>query len=353
MTNIAIRVDASAQIGIGHVMRCLTLSKMLIESFKCNIIFVCTEDLPVELATMIQSQNYTLHLISKSKEQSMLCNQDAIQTLEKLQNERIAWLIVDHYQLDAQWEQLLYSHVNHILVIDDLANRSHDCDVLLDQNLHPLMNSRYNELVSAHCRLFLGPQYILLRSEFYRFREQREPIQQCKNVLVNFGGSDPTNETEKLLKMLSTMTSIVQNIHFHIVAGPANIRKSHIQSLCALLPNVSYYNEANIAQLLVNTDLAIGAGGVTMWERCFMGVPSLVISVADNQLESVQEAEQLSLIWNMGKSENIQSKQFADFLENVISNVNLLQEQQERCIDFMSYTEQKIHAVVEYMKEEL
>ncbi len=353
MSTIAVRVDASVHIGIGHVMRCLTLADMLSQSLSCNIIFICADYLPAEVANIIRLRSYTLHLIPQITNYNEEWNYDAEQTLQYICSLPVDWLIVDHYQLDERWEKKLKSHVNYILVIDDLANRLHDCDVLLDQNLHAQMTTRYMNKVPSHCRTFLGPAYILLRSEFREYREQRKLIERCDEILINFGGSDPTHETEKLLRLLLQMPLLTQRLRFHIVAGPANTRREYIKQLCYQLPDAMYYDQADMAGLSLHTDLAIGAGGISMWERCFMGVPSAVIIVADNQIESVHEAEKLNLIWNLGKSSDINEQSLMDWLNDTVRDIELLRNKQTHCMNFLSYHSDNIHPIVEYIKGEL
>ncbi|WP_322906521.1 UDP-2,4-diacetamido-2,4,6-trideoxy-beta-L-altropyranose hydrolase [Paenibacillus campi] len=353
MYTIAIRVDASVEIGIGHVMRCLTLAHMLKQSSDYYIIFVCMQHLPDSVAKLIREAGYELVLIATTEADEPQWQQDAYQTRQQLQRYTIQWLIVDHYKLDYRWERQLKQHVERILVIDDLANRQHECEALLDQNLHPAMNERYKECVSAQCRLFLGPANLLLRPEFTELRPYRQLITNCRHILLNFGGSDPTHETEKWLKVLLQQSALIERLHLHVVAGPANVQKGQIRELCMLFPQANYYEQAEMAKLLLNMDAAIGAGGITMWERCFMGVPAAVISVADNQLESVHEAERLQLIWNLGKSEHIQSESFIGWLQMIIDNIDQLRACQHRCMNYMPFGQIGLHPVVAYMKGEL
>ncbi|MCL9662767.1 UDP-2,4-diacetamido-2,4,6-trideoxy-beta-L-altropyranose hydrolase [Paenibacillus hunanensis] len=352
MSTIAVRVDASVSIGIGHVMRCLTLADMLVKSLSCKIIFICSEYLPDEVAYTIRSKAYVLHIISASEDQNEMWSNDADQTIDCIRSQSIDWLVVDHYQLDYRWEKEMKSYVNHIMVIDDLANRLHDCDVLLDQNLHEEMNTRYINKVPSKCTTFLGPAYILLRPEFQLYRNQRKEITHCTTVLVNFGGSDPTRETEKLLSLLLKLPHLTKELYFHIVAGPANTRREYIRELCTQLPEAIYYDQADMAQLSLHADFAIGAGGISMWERCFMGVPSAVIIVADNQIESVQEAERLGLIWNLGKSGDINEIELTKWLHDILQNIDLLRIKQKQCMDFLSHYSSGIHPIVEHIKGE-
>ncbi len=120
--------------------------------------------------------------------------QDASESIEAIQGALVDWLIMDHYALDAEWERRLRPHVERLMVIDDLANRSHDCDLLLDQNLVPENHARYRNLVPSTCRLLLGPRYALLGPEYRVWRRSLRPREgQVGRVLVFLGGSDPEN----------------------------------------------------------------------------------------------------------------------------------------------------------------
>ncbi len=352
MITVAIRVDASEWIGIGHVMRCMTLANMLKQQMNSEVVFVCNYDLPLPLREQLIAQGHHIKLLPQMNNWNM--NEDARMTRHILSTYVIRWLIVDHYGLDAHWEQKVQRRGQKILVIDDLANRLHDCDALLDQNLQPDFMNRYNGKVNPDCRLFLGPSFLLLRQEFYDNYNKITPTERLQHILVNFGGSDPTNETEKVLQSYAHLADKLENIYFHVVAGPANPNKEHIRQLCSELPEVIFYEQAMMSELLCRMDMAIGAGGVTMWERCFMGVPSAVITVADNQFESVQEAARLELIWDIGRSGEDITQGLRELLLSIRAEPTKLKQKSEHCRSFMStFYGQGLHPIVEYIKGEL
>ncbi len=352
MITIAIRVDASEWIGIGHMMRCLTLANMLKQQANGEVVFVCNYDLPQALRKQLIAQGHHLELLPPVKHLDM--NEDAHMTRHLLSAYVIRWLIVDHYGLDAHWERQMKRQGQKILVIDDLANREHDCDALLDQNLQPDFMNRYDGKVNLDCRLFLGPAFLLLRQEFYDNYNTITPIERLQHVLINFGGSDPTNETEKVLQSYAHLSDSLGNVCFHVVAGPANPRKERLRQLCRELPGTIFYEQAVMSELLCRMDMAIGAGGVTMWERCFMGVPSAVIVVADNQYDSVQEAERLGLVWYMGRSGEDTARAMHELFSSLLAEPAQLTRKSEYCRAFMStFYNDGLHPVVEYIKGEL
>lgn len=290
--NIVIRTDASIEIGTGHVMRCLTLAKQL-KRHGADVTFVCRK-LEGNSISHLQSENMkvlTLPKINQSgndldwaKENWKL---DAKETssLLKETTPNIDLMIVDHYAFDQNWEQMLKNQANQILVIDDLADRNHDCDFLLDQNYYINMEERYKGLVPEHCVLMLGPDYVLLREEFIEAaKNQRERTGQVGNLLIFFGGTDPTGETIKTLNAIMELDVSFENID--VVVGASNPQKVQIQQLCKEIPHTHYYCQVNnMAELMMKADLSIGAGGSTTWERCFLGLPSVVFIVAENQRE--------------------------------------------------------------------
>lgn len=175
---IVFRVDSATQIGSGHLMRCLTLATALREK-GATCAFVCRSH-PNNLIALLRQKGFTVYELPQGTEPrssddlGVPLEVDAQQTqtlLEKLG--QVDWLVVDHYGIDANWERFLRPWVKRIFVIDDLADRPHDCDVLLDQN-YTHRQDRYDGLVPAHCSLLLGPQYALLRSEFIAAREKLE-----------------------------------------------------------------------------------------------------------------------------------------------------------------------------------
>lgn len=206
---IVFRTDASIQIGTGHVMRCLTLADELTrQGHECR--FICREH-PGHLGCLVNSKGYDLTLLPPPSDQPLQqtnsetddyelwlgapWQEDARQTLDAISSLNPDWLVVDHYALDAHWERTLSSTVDKIMVIDDLANRPHECTLLLDQNLGRIA-SDYDELLPTTCQRLIGPRYALLRPEFAALREQslkRRGKPELKRILISLGGVDRTN----------------------------------------------------------------------------------------------------------------------------------------------------------------
>lgn len=277
MRNIIIRTDASVEIGSGHVMRCLTIAHNL-KREGCNVRF-WMEPHAGNLIDYVAQQGY--ETISNAEQADLY--------------------IIDHYGIDIEWEQNIRPYTKKLMVIDDLA-RVHYCDVLLDQNVVPNFESRYDEFVSKHCIKLLGPKYLIMREEFIEARQQiRQRNQGIQRLLVFMGGTDPTNETMKILAALEELTFI----HVDVVVGEGNVNKGYIEQICHER-NYHYHCQISyMAQLMQQADFSIGAGGSSMWERCYVGLPSSSTIVADNQLITTNYADQLGAVINLGWYEDV------------------------------------------------
>jgi UDP-2,4-diacetamido-2,4,6-trideoxy-beta-L-altropyranose hydrolase len=336
---VAIRADASIQIGSGHVMRCLTLAEALRER-GAAVHFIC-RNLPGHLGGVLADQGYPVHWLpapvaagtalpahtAHSAWLGVPWTEDAEQTRERLAGwPEIDWLIVDHYALDRAWESRMRPLVKGIMVIDDLADRPHDCDLLLDQNLYEDMDQRYGGLVPADCRLLLGPRYALLRPEF---REARQTLRQrdggVRRILVFFGGADPSNETAKALRAIQRLER--PEIAVDVVVGAANPHRAEIEALCAALLNARFHCQVdNMAELMARADLAIGASGVSTWERAALGLPALVVTVAENQKAIAYAADDNGLLICLGDKVQIKVTDWVMALRKVLSNPDVLVE---------------------------
>jgi len=301
--NIVFRVDASIEMGIGHVMRCLTLADALRDKgAQCH--FVCREH-PGHLIDLIIDQGHQAYLLPLCQtdnyaddgqtESSQLAHAhwlgcdwptDVRQTVDNIGHLKADWLIVDHYALDEHWEQQLRPFCNKIMVIDDLADRHHDCVLLLDQTFGRLAKD-YERLVSAGCTILTGAKYALLRPEFAELRDYsltRRKTGQFKNLLISMGGVDKDNATGVVLRSLKK-TCLPKKCHITVVMGVNSPWLEDVKSCAEALPwQVEVkVNIKNMAQIMADSDLAIGAAGSTSWERCCLGVPTLMIVLADNQ----------------------------------------------------------------------
>lgn len=299
---IAFRADASLDIGTGHVMRCLALADALRKrGAQCG--FICRPHVGHLLHLITQrghkawalpalqegaSSNYggTAHAYWLGTDWAS----DADETRELLASigaEPLDWLVVDHYALDQRWERALRPNARRIMVIDDLADRSHNCELLLDQNLGRTADD-YAELLSPNTTTLIGPRFALLRPEFAELRTQslsrRSKNQKLQHLLITMGGVDKDNATGQVLDVLQSC-ELPTELRITVVMGPHAPWLAQVQQQAGKMPRLTQVltSVSNMAQIMSNTDLAIGAAGATAWERCALGVPTLVMILAENQ----------------------------------------------------------------------
>lgn len=329
--NIVFRVDSSRTIGSGHLMRCLSLAANLKKEYNANIYFIC-RDLDGNLARLVLDNRYNLILLNRTEFNEILQGYgkwltvtqkyDAEECIAILRQKSIFAdkLIIDSYAIDSEWEKMLRPFTKEIMVIDDLANRKHDCDILLDQNLYADMEFRYVGLVPKQCNLLLGPRYALLREEFY-IAEKKKRVRDgsINNILVFFGGVDATNETKKTLRALDLLKW--EPLRVNVVVGSSNPHKIEIKDICDKHSNWNYLCQVdNMAELMNEADLAIGAGGSTTWERCFLGLPAMVIAVAENQVQIAIDCDKEGIIKYLGYYNTISSEDIKNYIIRISNN---------------------------------
>ena len=323
MELIVIRTDASQKLGSGHIMRCLTLAENL-RNLGITIEFI-TRNHPGNLSEQVERKGFKVHSlinIDKTQSQTNLIKQekllgvkqltDSNATVQILANRRPDWIIVDHYSLDYRWEEKVRPYTKKIMVIDDLANRKHNCDLLLDQN-YIYDQTRYDQLLLTDTIKLLGPKYALLRKDFIKNRKNHNQNNFIiKNVFVFFGGTDFDNLTIMSLKALSQPK--LKHLSVDVVIGSANPHKLKLKTEIDKHPNMELYIQIdNMAELMFEADLAIGAGGSTSWERCCLGLPTLLYITAENQRMVAENLEKKSAV--------VMVKNLKDDLKMIINNL--------------------------------
>lgn len=222
-------------------------------------------------------------------------------------------LVVDHYGRDAEFEKACRSWAARILVSDDLADRRHDCDFLLDPTFGR-KPADYAPLTSLNCRMLLGPGFALLRPQFLAARpaalERRRLPQAIRRILVSLGGTDSSNLTRKVLNGIkrSGIEAAVD-----VVLGGSAPHVEEIRALAASLPLPMTLHTAveDMASLMSDADLAVGAAGMTSWERCTLGLPSLLLVVADNQELVARALDQAGAAVCLGRHDAVTEDQLA------------------------------------------
>lgn len=323
---IVIRVDSSTQIGSGHLMRCLTLAKQ--KRKENNEVIFIMRDLVGNLAYLAEQEGFAVKILPRAEGNASLTgyavwltvskDRDASETIAVIRNlGNVDLLIIDSYALDIEWEQQLRPFVKQIFVIDDLADRRHDCDFLLDQNFYLDAESRYEGLVPKSCELRLGYKYALLREEFYAAKKTlRKRNGLVRNILVFYGGVDLTNETMKALRALKQLHEEGKEFTATVVVGGSNAKKAEVKEFCKEESWTEYYCQVNnMAELMAKADLALGAGGTTIWERLFLDLPSIVTAIADNQVQVAKDCAEEGLIEYIGRNENVDEATIAQVVK--------------------------------------
>lgn len=324
MKQIVFRADASVMIGSGHIMRCLTLADRL-AARGAEIFFVCRQ-ITEPLVQMIEDRNYRLFMLNYVYEHNNEYLIDAEFTCDILQSisPTIDCLIVDQYQFDYRWEEIVNPHTDSLMVIDDLADRKHSCDLLLDQNYYSNRFERYSNLVPMGCVLFLGPSYALLRPEFcHPVSSTLRGDTAATRILVSFGGSDSTNETAKTIKALNKIRDIPLSID--IVLGSSSPHIEEVRLLCAQSENIHMHVQVDyMSKLMASSDLAIGSGGSTTWERIMMALPTMTIIVAENQRQMTEDLAHEGAIINFGWYNQIDVDELSEKISVILHNPSIL-----------------------------
>ena len=325
---IIFRVDASGEVGFGHLSRCINLAEVL-RSRGNEVSFVCRDDEAKSFRALEDRLFATLLLPMLAVGEPVNQQEDAQQTIQALLGERPEWLIVDTYTLDKVWEHLMRPHVAKIAVIEDLFGREHDCDLLIDQNYSERSAASFEKFVSKTCELLLGPRFALIGDQFRKLRELKsKPAPELKRIFIFCGGSDPQNLTQQVIDEISC--SELGNIVVDVVVG-AQDKTFDREAALKLNANIKIHEASGeFARIMSIADLAIGAGGTTSWERLCLGVPSIVVSIAENQNSACESLGRDGLIDYLGAQSSLKSGALRDAVVKAKTNYASLFDQIER-----------------------
>ncbi|MBN8444809.1 MAG: UDP-2,4-diacetamido-2,4,6-trideoxy-beta-L-altropyranose hydrolase [Gammaproteobacteria bacterium] len=367
---VAICADASRQIGSGHLMRCLSLARAL-RQIGAEVRFYYAA-WPGHADTWLNAQGFHGELLDFAVD-NFLADEDAKDSanvwsplwqqqyghacvkawqpwLQSLNTQAtssvhrtIDWCIYDNYGLAADFVKVIKPSCRQLMAIDDLANREHPVDLLLDQNAVFGMQTRYQTMLPADCTQLLGPQYALLRPEFYSSSmpitaqtSSARSYQQVNRILVSIGGSDTVGLTERLCKLLFAQ-QVFADISLDVVVGSAYEKITELTELIAARANSRLFVQTNeMASLMRQADLAIGAGGSSQWERALTHLPSLVVAVADNQQPGCEYLQHLGAIQYLGRVEQVSDELLLNAITEIIENKDLRQALAERAYALMA-----------------
>jgi len=330
---VAFRVDSSTEIGSGHVMRCLALAEALRDR-GAAVTFIC-RDHEGHLVEVIRARGFAAAVLPAPRTgRDAACGmlgvpweQDATDTLEALQTDA-DWLVVDHYGLGASWEAAMHEQVPHILVMDDLADRHHDCDVLIDPT-YPGDAPRYSGLVPTTAHLLLGPRYAQMSGAYAAAVERSGAApRDGSRLLVFYGGTDIHDLTSRTLRAASREG--LSDLPADVIVGATNPQRSAVEALARTRPGTTVHPpQPALADLMARCSIAATAGGVTLWERLCLGLPGVVVSLAENQVDSCQALAEAGLITYLGGIEEASDDVIADALQHMLDEPTLTAETAE------------------------
>lgn len=344
LQSVTFRADAGRLLGTGHVMRCLTLADALAAAgVQCRFV---TRAHDGHLADVIRQRGHDVALLPRPARPAppgdlahsawlgVDQQTDAAETAAALAGEPPEWIVVDHYALDHRWESTLRSRCRRIMAIDDLADRRHDCDLLLDQNVVAGAEHRYDGLVPASCGLMIGPRFALLQPAYADLHARMTPrTGPVRRILMCFGGGDVAGSTEKaltgLIPLLDGSFQIDLVINGSLPQAPA------IRARVAGLPDVVLHESLpSLAQLIASADLAIGGAGATALERCCLGVPSIVVTLAANQRPGAAELHRLGAVEWLGDEADVDSSRIGAAVAAMM-NGDISTEMSRRCLTLL------------------
>lgn len=313
-------------------MRCLTLAEALV-GHGAAVSFVCREQ-PGDASETIRERGFSVLTLAAQGTSGAAPDEaggntslgvtwqtDAAETLRAIEaGGRADWLLVDHYGIDGRWERAVAGMAGRIMVIDDLADRRHDCDLLLDQNYDNPRHALHAALIPPHGRLLLGTRYALVRKEFAEYRPQALARRggQMRRVLVSMGGTDPRNDTARALAGLAMRDR--GGLKIDVVIGRGNPHQREVRARCEQIPGARLHVQSSrMAELMGSADFSIAAGGSTTWERCVLGLPALVVIRSPDQCAIAQALGTLGAHRVLGEAAGLRAQDYDSALATLSS----------------------------------
>jgi UDP-2,4-diacetamido-2,4,6-trideoxy-beta-L-altropyranose hydrolase len=328
MTTLLIRADATAQIGTGHVMRCLALAQAW-KKLGDQAVFLMRRE-GETLETRIRSAGVAvryLNAIAGSKE-------DAQETARLTFEMGASWIILDGYHFSSAYQGILKDFGSRLLYIDDYGHLDHyPANIVLNHNLgssEALYPSRAHDT-----QLMLGSDYILLRQEFLKWKKwERKVPKVARKILVSFGGGDSGNTVFMIIKSLQDLS--LKDVEVVLLTATINPQTALLQKEITVLPFRTrlLHTTHDMAEIMAWADIAISAAGSTAWELAYMGVPSILVVLAENQMSVARELDNRRIGLNLGGLHALTSRQITSEMEK------LLLSEQER--SEMSYRGRKL-----------
>jgi len=308
-----IRADGSPEMGTGHVMRCLALAQAWqTEGGEVHFIGEGTEGLEKRL----EEEGIAVRPLESTPGNE----QDALETARKARDAGASWVVVDGYHFDGSYQHRLQKEGLRVLFLDDYGHAErYEADLVLNQNIDAEA-SLYAD-TSDDTELLLGPRYALLRKEFWPWREpRRTPQSEANRVLVTLGGADPDNCTKAVVEALNLVDD--DGLRCTVVVGGSNPHRASVEAAAERIGGSMDFrsNVEDMASLMAEHDIAVSAGGSTCWELAFMGIPTVILVLADNQHGIAEGSDEAGTALNLGWHEEIEKEEIADQVETLLRN---------------------------------
>ena len=303
--------------GAGHFYRCLALSKIFEK--KKKIIFHSSD-----INNLSLSNDYKVIKIKKNILSTIL---------KSIENYKIKIIIIDDYKLSYKIETILKKKVDLLVVIDDFYNRKHNCDILINYNDLNLKQKKIIKFKNKRSSLALGLKYLIIDKKILQLSKFIKVKKKIKNILVFFGSADHTNEIKKLVHLIR----LNKDINFNIVLNKMNQRYKNIKEMYKKQKNAKIYSNCTrekFIDLMAKNDLGIGAGGTNLYERIFLGLPSLVVQTSDNQYSNIKYANKKKLIIDLGSHSKLNSNVYVSKFNDLLKNKKLFTQLSNNCLKY-------------------
>ena len=320
--DIVFRVDSSSKIGYGHIMRCLSLADALRKTMSIEIFFIC-KFLKGNAEKIIEERGYKIGFINDTSDGSKFdWSDDVIRTINFISPYRPSWLVVDNYNINHKWHRRIRPYVSNLMVIDEKIDRNFDCDLLLDQTLDRQIRE-YIDKVPKGCKILTGSKYSLLRAEFLELRKKaiyrRKGTKKIQSLLVSLGGSSLANEYVVMILKAINRFEWQHRPRVDVVLGDRN----YISNIAELLPEFdckihTYVN--NMWDFILKSDIAFGAGGTSIWERCCLGLPTIAIGIAENQRVALERVHKVGGLYSIGCCKQVPNEEINKAISYLLSS---------------------------------
>lgn len=314
--HLVIRVDASTQMGTGHLIRCLALAQAWKDAGdEVTFITACQSE---GLLQRLREEEFDIHLLSCPYPDPS----DWVYTKDVLASHPNSWVVLDGYHFDEVYQRWVKETGHRLLVIDDMAHLKHYyVDIVLNQNLHA---EQLHYSCEPYTRLLLGSRYVLLRREFLAWRDwKREIPEVARRVLVTLGGGDPENHTLKVIQALQKVD--IPGLEAIVVIGASNPHAEVLEAAIgqSRIPIRLIHDARNMPELMTWADMAVSSAGTTTWELLFLGTPTLFLVLADNQSNIAEQIESQEVGKSLGQAENITVQSLVESIASLAKGFNL------------------------------